>query len=139
MVKKLNFQTKESKEKAKFRQTAVWKKFRQLLRKKRKVDFITGKPLYKGFQLHHLDMHLDNYKDLNEDNYLTLNKSSHELLHWGFRYNDWEFLLIRIAHAWLEMDRLNGRTEKTPKQIELDKLFADLYVKLEERQPELFD
>lgn len=112
MVKKPNFQTKESKEKAKFRQTSIWKKFRQLLRKKRKVDFITGKPLYKGFQLHHLDMHLENYKDLNEDNYLTLNKSSHELLHFLFRYSDWREILKRIAFALERMEQLNPRETK---------------------------
>ena len=40
--------TKASKEKAKFRATSVWKKFRELLKKERKVDFITKKTIKKG-------------------------------------------------------------------------------------------
>lgn len=120
MVRKPNFQAKESKEKAKFRQTSVWKKFRQKLKTQRKVDFITGKPLHKGFQIHHLDMSLANYKDLNPDNYLTVNRTSHELIHFLFRYKDWKEILKRIYIALERMEELNVRKSDCQTELEFD-------------------
>ena len=75
------YTTKASKEKAKFRATSVWKKFRELLKKERKVDFITKKPLRKGFQVHHCDLNENHYKDLNPLNFITVNKNSHKIIH----------------------------------------------------------
>ena len=79
--------TKASKEKAKFRATSVWKKFRELLKKERKVDFITKKPLRKVFQVHHCDLNENHYKDLNPLNFITVNKNSHKIIHEIYRYN----------------------------------------------------
>lgn len=137
MQYKNNKLTEEQKMKRKFRDSSVWKKFRASMKKIRKVDFVTGKPLRSGFQVHHCDLNPEHYSNLNPDNYITLSRTSHELVHWGFRYNDWEFLLIRLAHVWLKMDKINNKTNKTPEQTKLDLLFEDLFKKLEEHEVQL--
>lgn len=95
------------KEKAKFRDSAVWKNFRQQLKKDRKVDFVTGKPLYAGFQCHHADLNPEHYKNLIPDNYFLLSRTSHEVVHWLHRYKNWEDLLARLAIILRKMDELN--------------------------------
>ena len=98
--------TKTSKEKAKFRATSVWKKFRELLKKERKVDFITKKPLRKGFQVHHCDLNENHYKDLNLLNFITVNKNSHKIIHEIYRY-DWRMILDNLRIVFEKMDELN--------------------------------
>lgn len=99
--------TRTQKEKAKFRNTKEWKDFRQRLKKERKVDFVTGNPLYAGFQLHHADLNPDHYRNLIPDNYYTLSRTSHEVVHWLHRYPNWEDLLTRLAIILRKMDELN--------------------------------
>ena len=61
--------------KAKFRATKVWKELRQKMRDKQNgFDYITGKKLNKFWNLHHLDMSIENYETLEEDNFMCLNK-----------------------------------------------------------------
>lgn len=98
--------TKESKEKAKFRSTSIWKDFRNLLKKERKVDFITQKPLRKGFQVHHCDLNAEHYKDLNPNNFITVNKTFHNIIHEIYRY-DWREVLQRLTIVFEKMDELN--------------------------------
>ena len=98
--------SKASKEKAKFRATSVWKKFRELLKKERKVDFITKKPLRKGFQVHHCDLNENHYKDLNPLNFITVNKNSHKIIHEIYRY-DWRMILDNLRIVFEKMDELN--------------------------------
>ncbi len=98
--------TKASKEKAKFRATSVWKKFRELLKKERKVDFITKKTLRKGFQVHHCDLNENHYKDLNPLNFVTVNKNSHKIIHEIYRY-DWRMILDNLRIVFEKMDELN--------------------------------
>ena len=104
-------ETAESKEKAKFRRTATWKKFRQRMRSKNKVDFVTQKPLLKGFQVHHCDMRLENYKELKEENFYCLNKTTHEMIHFLFRYTNWRELLERIKIVLEKMESLNKQEQ----------------------------
>lgn len=99
-------QSKISKEKSKFRSTTVWKSFRNKLKKERKVDFITQKPLRKGFQVHHCDLNEEHYKNLNPDNFITLNKTFHSVIHEIYRY-DWKEVLKRLEIVFLKMDELN--------------------------------
>ena len=98
--------TKASKEKAKFRATSVWKKFRELLKKERKVDFITKKPLREGFQVHHCDLNENHYKDLNPLNFITVNRNSHKIIHEIYRY-DWKMILDNLRIVFEKMDELN--------------------------------
>ena len=73
--------------KAKFRQSKEWKEFRKrIFNKQDGKDIITGKKLYKGYNVHHLDMSEANYDKLIEENFVALNKQTHEALHFLFRY-----------------------------------------------------
>jgi hypothetical protein len=70
-----------------FRATKPWKNLKNKLKKERKVDELTGKPLRAGWNLHHIDLDDTHYKDIsNENNFMCLNKQSHEFLHWFMRY-----------------------------------------------------
>ena len=73
--------------KAKFRQSKEWKEFRKrIFNKQDGKDIITGKKLYKGYNVHHLDMSAENYDQLIEENFIAVNKQTHEALHFLFRY-----------------------------------------------------
>lgn len=84
------------KKKRDFRASKKWKD----LRHKKNIeqngkDPITGKRLYSGANLHHLDLDESHYTDLsNEDNFILLNKMTHSFTHWIFPYykNDREVL-----------------------------------------------
>ena len=81
--------------KAKFRQSKEWKEFRKrMFDKQNGKDIITGKKLYKGYNVHHLDMAAENYDKLIEENFIAVNKATHDALHFLFRYyqNDKDIL-----------------------------------------------
>lgn len=109
MVYKPKRQTAESKAKSKFRQTSKWKKFRAFIKKSRKIDFVTGKPLLKGWQLHHANMQIGMYGNLNPENFYALNKTTHELIHFLWRYTEWRKLLEQIRIILEKMEQLNPR------------------------------
>lgn len=95
--------------KAKFRATKVWKEFRQKMRDKQNgLDYITGKKLNKFWNLHHLDMSIENYEKLEEDNFICLNKQTHETLHFLFRYYQKDpAILDRLKTVLDRMNELN--------------------------------
>lgn len=97
--------TEEAKLKRNFRATSKWKNWRKYLKTKRKVDEITGKPLYKGFQCHHLDMRIDNYTDLREDKFVVLNKTTHDVVHFLFRYSNWREILEKLYNILERMEK----------------------------------
>ena len=73
--------------KAKFRQSKEWKEFRKrIFDKQDGKDIITGKKLYKGYNVHHCDMSTENYDKLIEENFIAINKQTHDALHFLFRY-----------------------------------------------------
>ena len=75
------------KAKKKFRQSKEWKIFRKLMfSKSGKIDYITQKPLRKGWQLHHLNLDETQYADLREEGFICINRQTHETIHWLFRY-----------------------------------------------------
>ena len=95
--------------KAKFRQTKEWKEFRKrIFDKQNGKDIITGKKLYKGYNVHHLDMSEANYDKLIEENFIAVNKNTHEALHFLFRYykNDKD-IFNRIKQVLEKMNELN--------------------------------
>lgn len=116
--------TAGSKEKEKFRRTSLWKNFRKSMKRLNKVDFITNKPLLTGFQVHHLDESLVNYKKLAPSRFVTLNRNSHSFIHWIERY-DWEIVLLRIASIMFKMDKYQLK-EKTDQQIRVGKVFKEI-------------
>lgn len=95
--------------KAKFRQTKEWKEFRKrIFGKQDGKDIITGKKLYKGYSLHHLDMSVENYDQLIEENFIAVNKQTHEALHFLFRYYQKDqTVLDRLKTVLDKMNRLN--------------------------------
>lgn len=76
------------KEKAKFRRTREWAVFRKKMAEKyNNKDAITGKKLYKGWTLHHLDLNPKNYTILDENNFIPINKQTHDVIHFLVRYD----------------------------------------------------
>lgn len=104
-------QTAEGKEKARFRTSAKWKKFRAFLKKEcNGLDFITGKKLLKGFQVHHKDMRLENYKNISDPKrFLACNKRTHEFIHFAFTYYDKDpDFLTRLKDVLDDMKQFNS-------------------------------
>lgn len=100
---------KNSDKKAKFRNSKEWKEFRKKIYEKQNgKDIITGKKLYKCYNVHHLDMSAENYEKLDEENFVALNKQMHEVVHTLFRYykND-KTILSRLEQILEKMAELN--------------------------------
>lgn len=72
------------KEKSKFRASSKWKNFRSYLAKKRKVDYISQRPLRSGFNVHHCDE--KHYDLLDEERFYCLQKSMHQVVHRLYTY-----------------------------------------------------
>ena len=99
--------SKNSELKAKFRRSVEWKNFRKhMAYLYDNKDAITGKPLRKGWNLHHLDMSIDNYQDLDEDKFIPLNKSTHEMLHQVFRYS---YAIDKLVYYVQKMEEINKK------------------------------
>lgn len=112
MAGKVQKSSKAQREKTKFRKTVAWKKFKAFMKKKDcNRDQLTGRPLRRGWQLHHLDMSVENYKDLNPDNFVCLNRKSHELIHFLFNY-DSDMILGNARKILFKMGELNKKNEK---------------------------
>ncbi len=98
--------------KAQFRRSKEWTTFRQRMKKKQKYDYVTGSPLAKGFNLHHLREDPKLYSDISDDSmFVCLNNMSHSCLHflWGdeTRRYDWKQRLQRLRELCELMDELN--------------------------------
>lgn len=102
--------------KEKFRKSQEWKDFRShmaILFNHR--DYITGRRLVKGFNVHHLkiEQEADTYCDLsNESNFIPLNSYCHKLLHYIFGYYKKDkTVLNRLQEILDKMCDLNQETE----------------------------
>lgn len=86
---------KVQKQKRKVRSTKEWTNFRKLMYNRCEgVDKVTGMPLRKGWQLHHLDMNSERYAELIPEKFICVNRQTHEMIHWVFRYKEWKQLLL---------------------------------------------
>lgn len=95
-----------------FRRSKEWKSFRNKIKKSQKNDPITGSPLTKGFNLHHLDLDPKHYTDISkEENFIGLNSQTHEVLHWFFgdgkNKRDWKKRIEKITEILELMEELN--------------------------------
>ncbi len=76
--------------KEKFRKSREWKDFRSKMAKMfNHRDYITGRRLVKGFNVHHLKTELteESYCDISqEDDFMPLNSYTHKMLHYIFPY-----------------------------------------------------
>lgn len=93
-----------------FRQTKVWKTFRHSIISRDKTDYITGKKLLKGAEVHHEDLNPEHYKNLDEDNFIALNKQSHKFLHWIYNYYRTDKnIIIRLTRVLEKMCDMNEK------------------------------
>lgn len=100
---------KDRNKKAAFRRTKIWKNFRQkMFDKQNGKDYITGKKLYKRFNVHHCNMSVDDYDKLDEENFVALNSQMHDTVHILFRYykND-KTVLEKLKEVLDKMCELN--------------------------------
>ena len=105
--------------KTKFRRSAKWKALREKVKKVQKTDPITGKPLSKTFNLHHLDVDPEHYENIdNEENFIGLNSTSHSVVHycWGDagKRKNWRPMVLALIKILKLMDKINkGNNNKT--------------------------
>lgn len=93
----------------KVRASKEWKEFRNLMKNSQRFDAITGKPLYAGWNLHHLCLKDEEYANLEPDNFVCLNRKSHEMIHFLYGKNGkgWRQKLASIACLLEMMENLN--------------------------------
>lgn len=100
------------KKKNKFRASQKWKKFRKDLKKKQKVDPITGSKLTPRSVCHHRDLRPENYEMVSEERQVMLNPQSHDLIHYvygdGNKYYDWRERLENLRKLCEEMDKFRN-------------------------------
>lgn len=78
---------KEDNVKDKVRRSKKWKELRKKIQSQyNDKDPITNSKLYKGFNVHHLDMSIENYDNLSMDRFVPLNKMTHDTIHFLYRY-----------------------------------------------------
>lgn len=95
-----------------FRRSKAWKTFRDKVKKRQKKDPITGSPLTKTFNLHHLCLAPEEYSNIeDESRFIGLNATSHDIIHylWGDAKNrhDWRERLKHIVEILELMDEYN--------------------------------
>ena len=101
------------KQKKKFRNSSKWLRFRKHIANKfGNRDAISGYPLRKGWNLHHLLLENTKYEDITiEDNFVPLNKQIHETLHICYRYQslDSGFMgrLMEVVNRMVELNKNN--------------------------------
>ena len=80
-------------------------------------DAITGSKLTKAANLHHMDLHEDNYGNFDSDNFVLLNTYSHKFLHFAaqqcHRIGKEEFLK-RLSMLIDKMEELNDDIKTFP-------------------------
>lgn len=122
-------------EKEKFRKSKEWKEFRArmaVLFNHR--DYITGKRLIKGFNVHHLKTEQDaeNYQDISdESNFIPLNSYCHKMLHYLFlHYRKDKTVIDRLVEVLDKMMELSDMDDSecevvTPEELALDDSSAE--------------
>lgn len=102
----------DTEKKNKFRASQKWKKFRKDLKKKQKVDPITGSKLTPRAVCHHRDLRPENYEMVSEERQVMLNPQSHDLIHYvygdGNKYYDWKERLENLRKLCEEMDKFRN-------------------------------
>ena len=146
--------------KEKFRKSREWKDFRAkmaILFNHR--DYITGRKLVKGFNVHHLrtEQDAENYQDLShEEEFIPLNSYCHKMLHYLFIfYQKDQTVMDRLKEILdkmcdlapkhidpLDMEECLSEIEETSEEKEYDPFVdgdggnEEMLEQLEETQPE---
>lgn len=95
--------------KSNFRRTSKWKKFRKSY--DGETDTLTQSKLKKGWNLHHMCLDETQYENLSDrSNFIPLNKSSHECVHFLYRYYKKDKdILKRLEDILLKMSLLDKK------------------------------
>lgn len=106
--------TSAAKMKTKFRSSEKWKNFRfEKSIEQNGKDYLTQKPLRKGWNLHHADLHPQNYQILEPDNFYCLNPQTHDFIHWLYKYYEKDFtILYRLDEIMRKMKKLSDAPVK---------------------------
>lgn len=102
--------------KERFRKSQEWRDFRTHMAEKfGHKDYITGRKLAKGFNVHHLktQQEIEGYSDISDDtNFIPLNPYSHKLLHYLFTYYKKDKSIIgRLVEVLDKMCDLGAETQ----------------------------
>lgn len=103
------------KQRSQFRKSDEWHKFKYKCRLHTSRDFITKKPLERDWNLHHMDLKVQNYSDISDMNkFLPLNKKTHEILHEIYKwYSKDHKVLDRLKQVLDKMEEYtNGPDQK---------------------------
>ena len=102
--------TKEAREKALFRKSARWQRFKvEMKGRSCGLDKVTGRPLNKGWNLHHCDLNPKHYESLDPNNFECLNAQTHDFVHWFYRYYQKDPMIIdRLEEVMKKMVCLNA-------------------------------
>lgn len=102
---------KKQNKKSDFRRTKTWKDFRtKKFEDQDGIDPVTNKKLYKGANLHHLDLNEEHYEDISDEtHFVLLNKKTHDCIH--FLYNYYKVdpeVLERVRQILQKMKEINN-------------------------------
>ena len=133
--KKKNKKRYVENQKEKFRKSKEWKEFRGRMAKLfNHRDYITGRKLVKGFNVHHLrtEQDAENYCDIsNEEEFIPLNSYCHKMLHYLFIfYQKDKTIMNRIREILDKMCDLSVKHGVDP--VDLDHCIQDI----EETEPQ---
>nr|DAL61230.1 MAG TPA_asm: hypothetical protein [Caudoviricetes sp.] len=99
--------------KSKFRATSKWKKFKKALKEQRQRDEITLRPLYKAWNLHHMNLDPNKYEDIRDESaFACLNKQTHQVVHFLYRYYCEDPEIINRLEALLSKMKTTNRGSK---------------------------
>lgn len=74
-------------DKESFRKSKAWEKFRKFKYAESSMDYVTRKRLRNNYNLHHIDLNPNNYKDLSDpDKFVNLNSDIHSIVHKLYPY-----------------------------------------------------
>lgn len=86
------------------RKSVEWKELKELVFNRQDgKDALTGKPLKRGWALHHLNINPDFYDDLDPSHFIAVTPTSHQLIHTLFdnyqtlNFNYLEFLVKNMV------------------------------------------
>jgi hypothetical protein len=100
-------------EKTKFRSSPTWKNFRREMKEEcGGIDCITLSKLRPGANLHHCDLNAEHYEDISDPSHFAfLNKSTHDTVHFLYRYYVKDKYVLNRLEAILElMEKLSTIT-----------------------------
>lgn len=101
-----------NKERSKFRQTKRWKLHRLHIKSiQNGLDYVTHKPLRKGYQCHHLSSDRSRYCELSDELQIGVNRQTHDAIHllfsWKCKNPQAIDRLLEVVNKMYEMN--NGR------------------------------